>query len=86
MHVFEDLDGNHPDYNGDFQYDPNHKVGEFISNGMKWVQYSLNNGHAPYNNLFSTKVNGVIYEVSSQGCSVEEIKKLLETFEQAPTE
>jgi hypothetical protein len=77
-------DGNHPDYNGDFQYDPNHKVGEFISNGMKWVQYTLNNGHAPYNNLFSTKVNGVIYEVSTQGCSVEEIKKLLETFEQAP--
>ncbi|WML45414.1 hypothetical protein [Neobacillus sp. PS3-40] len=77
-------DGNHPDYNGDFQYDPNQKIGDFISNGVKWTQYSRTYWHAPYNPLFTTKVNGVIYEVSSQGCTVEEIKKILETFVQAP--
>ncbi|MCM3724274.1 hypothetical protein M3226_00975 [Neobacillus cucumis] len=78
------IKGNHVDYNGDFQYDPNHKIGEFISNGVKWTQYRRTYEHAPYDPLFSTKVNGVIYEVSSQGCTVEEMKKILETFEQAP--
>jgi hypothetical protein len=77
-------DGNHPDYNGDFQYDPNKKIGGFISNGVKWTQYSRTYWNAPYNPLFTTKVNGIIYEVSSQGCTIEEIKKILETFVQAP--
>lgn len=77
-------DGNHPDYNGDFQYDPNHKIGEFISNGLIWTQFSRSFQHSPYDPLFSTKINGVIYEVSSQGCSVEEMKKILQTFTKAP--
>jgi hypothetical protein len=76
----EYLDGVHPDYNGDFQYDSNQKIGEFISNGLKWTQYNLNQYHP----LFTTKVNGIIYEVSSQGCSVEEMKKVLQTFTKAP--
>ncbi|MGE7694123.1 hypothetical protein ACQKNC_08370 [Lysinibacillus sp. NPDC094177] len=70
-----------PDYNGDFQYDRQHKKGTFISNGVKWTQYSRKyNQNDPY---FSTKVNGIIYEVTSQGCSVDEMKQLLQTFTKA---
>jgi hypothetical protein len=75
---------NHVDYNGDFQYDPNQKIGEFITNGVTWTQYSRSYQHAPYDPFFTTKIKGVIYEVTSQGCSVEEMKKLLETFTKAP--
>jgi hypothetical protein len=78
------LKGNHVDYNGDFQYNPNQKIGDFISNDVKWTQYSRTYWNDQYHPLFSTKVNGVIYEVSCQGCSVEEMKKLLETFTKAP--
>jgi len=74
-------DGVRPDYNGDFQYEPNQKIGDFISDGVKWTQYSRGNNQ--YDPLFSTKVNGVIYEVTSQGCSVDEMKKLLQTFTKA---
>ncbi|RDI41085.1 hypothetical protein [Falsibacillus pallidus] len=74
------LDGNHPDYNGDFQYDSIQQVGEFSSNGITWASYQV----AQYDSLFSTKINGIIYEVSCQGFSVEEMKKLLETFTIAP--
>lgn len=78
------IKGNHVDYNGDFQYDPNEKIGEFITNGVTWTQYSRSYQPTPYDPFFTTKINGVIYEVTSQGCSVEEIKKLLQTFTKAP--
>ncbi|MEH6888691.1 hypothetical protein V7024_02860 [Bacillus sp. JJ864] len=74
---------------GDFQYDSNKKVSTFSSNGLEWSEYKPayveenSRRFENYDHTYRAKTNGVIYEVSSQGCSIAEIKQLLETFLQA---
>lgn len=80
----------HTTTDGDFPYDVNKRVATFTSNGFEWVQYNRTYADEypgrfdKYDHVYRAKSNGIIYEVSSQGCSIEEVKKLLETFVQIP--
>ena len=76
---------------GDFSYNPNKKMELFHSNDLEWTEYNpifeesqRSERSDKYDHVYRTKFNGIIYEVSSQGCSVEEIKNLLATFVQVP--
>jgi hypothetical protein len=55
-----------------------------VLKGVTWTQYRRGDREDKYYPLFTTKVNGIIYDVSSQGCSEEKMKKVLQTFIQAP--
>ncbi|UOY92815.1 hypothetical protein MUG87_01320 [Ectobacillus sp. JY-23] len=56
-------------------------------NGLEWTQYKANFDAEPhkklleqYHHVFRAVDGEAVYEMTSQGCTVEEIRKLLASF------
>ncbi|WP_144551047.1 hypothetical protein [Bacillus mycoides] len=64
---------------GDFWFDKKDKVNQFVVSDMKWTEYRSKR-EKEYVTVFRAEKNNVIYEVSSQLYTAEEVKKFLGTM------